>query len=151
MWLWAVVRPSKCWDKFVGATWPNQNFPDLLMLGKAGLNSNMAPENVYRNHCRSFVLHWTFVIWELPSYVDKIKPQTISTTELRGKMLEKGSREDICKEWRKIHEKKQQAHRDQAAPLGLYAQNWQCCGSNTTHPRLWLSFTPSRTISFEAR
>ena len=31
MQLWAVIRPSKSWDKIIGATWPNQNFPDLLM------------------------------------------------------------------------------------------------------------------------
>jgi len=31
MWLRAVVRSSKGWDKFIGATWSNRNFPDLLM------------------------------------------------------------------------------------------------------------------------
>jgi hypothetical protein len=33
MLLRAVVRPSKGWDKLVGATWSNRNFPDLLMDG----------------------------------------------------------------------------------------------------------------------
>jgi hypothetical protein len=33
MWLRAVVRSSKGWDKLVGVTWSNRNFPDLLMLG----------------------------------------------------------------------------------------------------------------------
>ena len=31
MQLRAVVRPSKGWEKSGGATWPNRNFPDLLM------------------------------------------------------------------------------------------------------------------------
>ena len=29
--LYVVVRLSKGWDELVGATWPNRNFPDLLM------------------------------------------------------------------------------------------------------------------------
>ena len=89
-------------------------------LGRVGPNSNMVLENAYRNHCRSFILHWTFVIWELPGYVDKIEPQTIQQNYVE-ECWKRVQEKTFVRSGEESARKKQQAHRDQAASLGLYA------------------------------
>jgi len=65
------------------------------------------------------------------------------------RMLEKRSREDICKEWRRICEKRAACTSRPSSVPGLYAQTRRCRRSNPTH-RLFIA--PSRTTlrgSFE--
>jgi hypothetical protein len=74
-------------------------------LGRVWTNSNMTPENAYRNRRSSFVLRRIFVIREQipPSYVDKMKPQTIQHNCLeecwtRGQGIGEG--------WRRIYKQR---------------------------------------------
>jgi len=51
---------------------------------------------------------------------------------ITGRMLEKRSREDICKEWRRICEKRAACTSRPSSVPGLYAQTRRCRRSNPT-------------------